>query len=104
MNGHPAAEILALWAGGEIDGIVVSELGLHLESCAECRRNVDEIKRIREILVGSFEEPSEIELQQLRTGLIRALDKRGRTGRWCWSLASAAAVMVVVTLLLTHRT
>lgn len=104
MTGHPAAEILALWAGGDIDGDVRAELGLHLESCAECRRNVDEIRRTREILAASFEEPSETDLRQLRIGLLRSIEKRRRTARWCWSLAGAVAVLALVTMPTTHRT
>ena len=104
MTGHPGAEILALWAGGDIDGNIASELGLHVESCAECLRNVDEIKRTREILAGHFAEPSEAELQQLRRELTRRLDQRRRGRRSYWSLASAAAVIVIATMPLTHRT
>lgn len=103
MTRHPGVQILALWAGGDIDGHAASELGLHVECCAECRRNVEEIKRTREILAGYLAEPSATELQQLRTGLTQRLDQRRRSRGWCWSLAGAAVAIVIATMPL-HRT
>lgn len=102
MNRHPAAEILALWTGADLDRDVTSELGLHLEGCAECRRKVEEIKRAQELLAASFEEPSEADLLQVRVGLRQSLEKR-RLLLWCWSLAGAAAALVLATVGVTHR-
>jgi hypothetical protein len=103
MTGHPAAEILALWAAADLDPHVTSEVGLHLESCAECRGYVGEIKHTREVLAGCWEEPSEADLFQLRIGLGRSLERRRRTARWCWSLAAAASALVFMFGGVSHR-
>lgn len=102
MSKHPGEEVLALWAGGELDGSVAPEVNRHLEACTECRGRAEEIRSVRELLQGAFAEPSEADLQQLRSGLERLLKKRQAT-RWCWSLASAAAGLVFVLVGVSHR-
>lgn len=103
MSGHPQLEVLALWAGGDLEGSASLDVGMHLDSCAECRGSVEEIRRTQDFLRGAFEEPSEADLQLVRYGVAGRLVLQGRTARWCWSLVSSAAGLVLVAAIVMHR-
>jgi anti-sigma factor ChrR (cupin superfamily) len=103
MSGHPDSRTLALWVGGDLDAKSASTVGLHLDGCAGCRGTVGEIEKAQAMLRSAFPEPSEVDLQWVRCGVTRSLEDQRRTARWCWSLGSAAAALVLLFAGITHR-
>src|SRR5215470_1560961 len=103
------ADDLALYALGALSGDERLTLEKHLEECAACRREVEQLRADSALLAVSVSGPRPPARSRQR--LMSAIAKEPRRAqvvtkrRWTWlDFVAAAAVLVVVVLLLRQNT
>jgi len=103
------ADDLALYALGALSGDERLALEKHLEECASCRREVEQLRADSALLAFSVAGPRPPARSRQR--LMAAIAKEPRRiqstarRRWTWlDFIAAAAVLLIVVLLLRHET
>jgi anti-sigma factor RsiW len=95
MTHVPEAE-LALYAGGELSGAEAIAVERHVAECAECRRNLEEIRRAGTWLKSVAVQPGAGEVNALRERVYAGQRRRVPL----WAPAVAAVICVVFGVLL----
>ena len=96
LDSCPSEENLLAYVDGEVESEACTRLARHLERCARCRSEVEELERVSRGLRRLFRVASEeIKVPETVSGL-RLVG--GSRRRWLMGVAAAAAVLAVLTL------
>jgi anti-sigma-K factor RskA len=107
MSAHEQyADDLALYALGALQGDERAAIEKHLDTCADCRRELDQLRGDMALMAmaAAGPKPPQRSKQRLMSAIAkepRRSEASGRRGWWAaipWVLASAAAIMVVLLL------
>jgi len=98
MNCRKAKPLLAMLASGELDGEERSRLEEHIESCADCRRELESLRQVMELIAVPSEAPARSQAPQL---VVSALSGFSAPRAFPYrAVAWAAAAVVLAALLL----
>jgi anti-sigma factor RsiW len=92
MTCHDAAGLIDPYMDGELDAAHAARVAAHVETCATCRRRLDEREGLRRLLRGlpHYDAPPRVRLAVSHTST--SLYRRRRVQAW---MAAAATVVVV---------
>lgn len=107
MTTHPGETRLNDWLDDELDAVAAAEVAAHLESCASCRAEADELRRILRAAAALDDsiEPGrdlwariEARIDTAGTVDFGAWRARRRGALWShrWELAAAATLLVML--------
>lgn len=91
-------DLLALFAGGDLDASVEERIESHIATCSNCRATVEELRSHREVLAGLADEAvDDTVLRSVRRRVMARIEPRAhRTGAWRWAWAAAAAIGAIL--------
>jgi len=94
---HPDPEELMAWSDDELDASGTAQVAEHVNACATCRADVDDMRRVRSRANEWRVEPapSTVRAAVMREARPAAASGPGFWRRYRWQLAATAAVLVL---------
>ena len=106
MNPHPAEELLALYAGADLDVHESAEVAAHLRECPECREKAKEFESLAQLVESAAFEPAPGDLKSVRGAVMERIgcSRRAYQRLWLGTAAGFGAAAVIVLFLFIPRT
>lgn len=94
---HPS-ELLPWYVNGTLDGEELREVEEHLRSCLACRREVEELRELRQGVQQAAPQPPPGGLERLMDEVRAERREPPRSGRRHWRWRAAATMMMAATV------